>query len=81
MCTNIKEESDPEYWSLRKLYLHWSSPSSDCQCSSWQTQQTAHLFPISVANVCTETIMLSLQNKLKNIKGHIVFPVAVMQPV
>lgn len=80
MYANIKE-SYPEYWSLRKLYLHWSSPSSDCQCSSWQTQQTAHLFPISAANACTETIMLSLQNKLKNIKGHIVLPVALMQPV
>lgn len=52
MYTNIEEESDPDYWSLRKLYLHWSSPSSDCQCSSWQTQQTAHLFPISAANAC-----------------------------
>lgn len=81
MYTNIEEESDPDYWSLRKLYLHWSSPSSDCQCSSWQTQQTAHLFPISAANACTETIRHLLQNKLRNIKGHIVFLVAVMQPV
>ena len=81
MYSNMKEESDPEYWCLRKLYLHWSSPSSDCQYSIWQTQQTAHLFPISAANADAETIMLSLQNKLKNIKGHTVFPVALMQPV
>lgn len=81
MCNITKGESAPEYWSLRKLYLHWSSPSSDCQCSSWQTQQAAHLFPISAASSCTETVMLSLQNKPKTIRSHVVFPVALMWPV